>query len=120
VSVLIVALAGSLGAVSRFILAGAVQDRTRAAFPVGTLVVNVVGSFGLGVLVAAAPAETELVIAAVGLFGGFTTFSTWTIESVRLGVLPTPSRPAVINVFGMPALALLSAALGYYLAVWAI
>ncbi len=114
------ALAGSFGAVFRFILAGVVQDRTRAAFPLGTLAVNAIGSLGLGVLVGAAPAETTLVVAAVGFFGGFTTFSTWTIESVRLGVLPMPSRPAVINVLGMPALALLSAALGYYLAIWAI
>jgi CrcB protein len=117
-TVVLLALAGSLGAVCRFLLAGAVQDRTKAALPLGTLVVNVVGSFGLGVLAGASPAETNLLVAAVGLFGGFTTFSTWAIESVRLGVLPTPSRPAVINVLGMPALALLSAALGYYLAVW--
>lgn len=117
-TVLLVALAGSLGAVSRYVIAGAVQARTKAAFPRGTLVVNVVGSFGFGVLVGASPAETNLLIAAVAFFGGFTTFSTWAIESVRLGVVPTPSRPAVINVVGMPALAVMFAAVGYYLAIW--
>lgn len=115
-TLVLVALAGSVGAICRFLLAGVVQDRTKAAFPLGTLAVNVLGSFGLGMLVGAAPTETSLVVGAVAFFGGFTTFSTWTIESIRLGVVPTPGRPAVINVLGMPALALLSAALGYYLA----
>ena len=76
---------GGLGAIWRFLLDGAVAGRTGGDFPFGTLAVNVSGSFMLGVLVGAAVQGDAERLAATGLVGAFTTFSTWAYESHRLG-----------------------------------
>jgi fluoride exporter len=83
-----VALAGGLGAVSRFVVDGLVRTRVSAAFPVGTVLINVSGSFVLGlvtglVLARAAPDTVRLVVG-TGFCGGYTTFSTASFETVRL------------------------------------
>jgi CrcB protein len=83
-----VALAGGLGAVSRFVVDGLVRTRVSAAFPVGTVLINVSGSFVLGlvtglVLARVAPETVRLVVGA-GFCGGYTTFSTASFETVRL------------------------------------
>lgn len=84
-----VALAGGLGAVARFGLDGWVRSRTATpAFPVGTVVVNVTGSFVLGVvtglsLAHVVPEELRLVLG-TGFCGGYTTFSAASLETVRL------------------------------------
>jgi CrcB protein len=80
-----VGLLGGVGAVARFLLDGAVAARAGRAFPWGTLVVNLTGAFALGVLVGAAVDEDPYRLAGTGLLGGFTTFSTWALESHRLG-----------------------------------
>lgn len=76
---------GGLGAVARFLLDGAISSRVRAGFPLGTLVVNLGGAFALGALVGAAVGSSAYRLAGTGLLGAFTTFSTWTLESHRLG-----------------------------------
>ena len=80
-----VGVVGGLGAIARFLLDGAVARRTGRAFPFGTLAVNVLGSFVLGVVAGAALSEGAYRIVATGLIGAFTTFSTWVFESHRLG-----------------------------------
>lgn len=83
-----IAVAGAIGAPARYLVDGFVQDRSAGSFPWGTLVVNVLGSFALGVI-------TGLVVhhdfggaprlwLATGLCGAFTTFSTFSWETVRL------------------------------------
>jgi CrcB protein len=84
VAVLAVGLLGGLGAIARFVVDGAVAGRLGRDFPYGTLVVNVAGAFLLGVLVAAALSPDGYRLAATGLLGAFTTFSTWALESHRL------------------------------------
>ena len=79
-----VGLAGGLGACARFALDGAVTARAGLAFPWGTLVVNVLGSFVLGLLAGLALGADARRIAATGLLGAFTTFSTWVFASERL------------------------------------
>jgi len=76
---------GGIGAIARFLLDGAVAGRLGRGFPYGTLVVNLTGSFALGVLVGAAVDGDAYRLAATGLLGAFTTFSTWALESHRLG-----------------------------------
>ncbi len=78
-------LLGGLGAIARFLLDGQVSDRVGREFPFGTLAVNLVGSFVLGVLVGASLGKDAFSLAGTGLVGAFTTFSTWTFESHRLG-----------------------------------
>lgn len=86
--VLWVALAGGLGAVSRFVVDGLVRTRVSAVFPVGTVLINVSGSFVLGLLIGlvlarAVPDELRIVVG-TGFCGGYTTFSTASFETVRL------------------------------------
>lgn len=80
-----VGLVGGVAAVARFALDGAVGGRAGREFPFGTLLVNLLGAFALGVLVGAALDRDAYRILGTGLIGAFTTFSTWAFESHRLG-----------------------------------
>lgn len=106
------ALAGGVGAVARFMLDGAVRRRWPTDFPFATLVINVTGSFALGVLAGAVTAQRmgpeALLIAGTGFLGGYTTFSTASLETVRLLHNREPLR-AVLYGLGGAALCLLAA-----------
>jgi CrcB protein len=83
-----IALAGGLGAGARLIVDGAISSRWANTFPVGTFVINIGGSLLLGivaglVLFHGAPHAVQLVVG-TGFCGGYTTFSTASIEIVRL------------------------------------
>ena len=79
-----IGLLGGVGALARFLLDGAVSRRA-GSFPWGTFAVNLSGAFALGVLAGAAVGGDAHRFAATGLLGSFTTFSTWVLESHRLG-----------------------------------
>ena len=83
-----VAVGGALGAVARYWIGGWVQDAADGFFPAGTLTVNVLGSLLLGFLVVwlqASLASPELrSLLTIGVLGSFTTFSTFTWETVAL------------------------------------
>ncbi len=70
-------------------------------FPIGTFVVNLTGSFALGVLVGASVAERVAFLLGTGFMGGYTTFSTWMVESVRLGEVgeprAAPAEPVAVD-----------------------
>jgi fluoride exporter len=80
-----VGVLGGAGAIARFLLDGAVASRLGRAFPYGTLAVNLSGAVALGVLHGAGVGSDALRLAGTGLLGAYTTFSTWTFESHRLG-----------------------------------
>jgi fluoride exporter len=82
---LLIGALGGAGAIGRFLLDGAVSARVAGGFPFGTLAVNLSGAFLLGLLVGAALAGDSYRELGTGLVGGYTTFSTWTLESHRLG-----------------------------------
>jgi CrcB protein len=71
--------------VARFTLDGVVASRLGREFPYGTLVVNVLGAAVLGVVVGLTLGANAYRLLGTGLIGGFTTFSTWALESHRLG-----------------------------------
>lgn len=76
-----VGFGGALGAVLRYLVGLAV------AFPVGTLTVNIVGSFAIGVVwvvLAAKGLQHWLPFVMTGLLGGFTTFSAFSLDTLRL------------------------------------
>ncbi|GAB95741.1 CrcB protein [Kineosphaera limosa] len=110
-TVLFVALAGGLGAVTRCVVDGEVERRLRwrrgrgsqsapRALPLGTLLINVTGSLLLGLLVGLATRHPGVlpptVVAAVGtgFCGGYTTFSTASVECVRLWLAGGPASAA--------------------------
>jgi CrcB protein len=83
-----IALAAGLGAVLRYVVDQLVQHRTRSDFPYGTVIVNITGSFLLGLVTGLAVhhglAATPTLIIGTGLAGGYTTLSTWAWETVAL------------------------------------
>jgi len=96
VALVAIGLVGGVGAIARFLLDGAVAGRLGREFPYGTLTVNLVGSFVLGVVAGIALDGDAYRVAATGLLGSFTTFSTWMLESHRL-VEDGESRLGVAN-----------------------
>jgi fluoride exporter len=114
-TVLLVALLGGFGAATRFVVDGAIRTRRNRTFPVATVVVNVTGSALIGLLAGAVtfhglgPAWS--VPAMSGFCGGYTTFSTAMVETVRL-VQSGQLRRAVVNAVGTTLACLGAAALG--------
>lgn len=103
------ALAGGVGAVLRYLLDLGVARFAGRRFPWGILLVNISGSFALGLVTAALPDAVFLVGA--GLLGGYTTFSTAMLDTVTLW--RDGERPAsAVNAVGVLLLALVAAALG--------
>jgi CrcB protein len=106
-----VGILGGVGSTLRFVLDGAVQTRVRSGFPFGTLAVNLSGAFLLGVFVGLVLRDDAFRLLGTGLIGGYTTFSTWALESHRLGEDGELSAGA-INFAGSVALGVLAAWLG--------
>lgn len=93
-TLLVASLAGAFGAVCRYLLSGWAQEGSTSGLPVGTLTVNILGALTLGIVVGVGSPESCLTLAVAGFCGGFTTFSTWTVETIRLG----PRSPrAILN-----------------------
>ncbi len=86
--ILLLAVAGAAGTVSRYGLGGLTQRITGAGFPYGTLVINVLGCLVIGYIMQIAlntsiiPATARVVVT-IGFLGAFTTFSTFSYETVR-------------------------------------
>lgn len=88
---LIIAAGGALGSVARFWVSGFVAQRAGEFFPVGTLVVNITGSFVIGLFATltdpegrflASPGVRQFVM--LGICGGYTTFSSFSLQTLNL------------------------------------
>jgi CrcB protein len=84
-----VALGSAIGGVARYLVGGWVQERSGTTFPVQTLLINVSGSFLLGLVQRYALETTALspevrTMLTIGVLGGYTTFSTFSYETLRL------------------------------------
>ena len=79
-----VAIGGFIGAISRFWLIQYIKSKITTVLPVATLIVNLVGSFLLGLISGLHVSEMVHLLFAVGFLGAFTTFSTLAVEAVQL------------------------------------
>jgi fluoride exporter len=112
---LMVSMAGGLGAVARLVLDGLIRGRHVLEYPVGTTLINVSGSFLLGLLGGLTlrhglPTSLHLVLG-TGFLGGYTTFSTASVETVRL-LQDRRFAAAIANGLGQIVVASAAAALG--------
>ena len=117
--ILLVAIGGALGAAARYLLAGWVGARAASAFPWATFLINVTGSFLIGIVLGLLAAgrisgEARLFLT-VGVLGGYTTFSTFSYETFQLlngGRLV----PALLYALGQVLLGVVAVYLGLVLA----
>jgi CrcB protein len=111
-----ICIAGGMGAALRLILDGLIRARVKSTYPVGTTVINITGSFLLGL--ATGLATSQLVsqqwqlVAGTGFLGGYTTFSTASFETVRL-IEDRRYIAAALNGLGMLLICTTAAALGF-------
>ena len=112
-----IAAGSAIGGVSRYLLGGFLQRQTGGTFPIGTLVINITGSFLLGLILRYAVETTTLTPEArafltIGFCGGYTTFSTFSYETVALmedGQWPRAALYVALSV----GLSVLAAFLGF-------
>lgn len=112
------ALAGGLGAVTRFVVDHQLAPRVADRLPYGTAVINVTGSLLLGFLTgwwsfhSGDPAVRQVL--GTGFLGGYTTFSTACVEAARLA-LSDRWRASLLRALGVLVLSVTAAFVGYWL-----
>jgi CrcB protein len=87
--VLIVGIGGFLGAASRYTIGSLISERTGSGFPFATLAINITGCFAIGLFMATTPGGLNAhpharLFIAIGFLGGYTTFSTFGYETLKL------------------------------------
>ena len=116
VNVLLVAVGGGLGAAARYLAGLWIVARLGADFPWGTFFVNVTGSFVIGIILVLVeggelPPGARLFLA-VGVLGGYTTFSSFSYETLQLLGGEGSLGPVLFNAFGQLLVGLLAVYLG--------
>ena len=109
-----VVVMGGVGAVLRFLVDRAVSRRIARAFPYGTLAVNLSGALVLGFLAGLALRPHLALLIGTALVGSYTTFSTWMLETQRIGE-ERQFWPAAANIVVSVALGLSAAGLGLWI-----
>ena len=120
--VLWIGLGGFLGANARYWLGLWLANRWGTAFPLGTLVANALGSFVLGFLLTLAAGRVSVpsgvrLFLSIGFLGGFTTFSTFSYETISM-LEQDNWAPALLNLVTNTVLGLSGAFLGIVAARW--
>ena len=117
--ILFIALGGASGTVSRYLLANWVHGLWEGKLPMGTLLVNVLGSFAIGIVYVIV-VERQLIhtdwrgVLMVGFLGAFTTFSTFSLETINLLEAGHPVH-ALLYMFGSAILCVVMAGLAMHL-----
>lgn len=115
----LIAIFGGLGAVLRFVTDGTIRTILGRNFPWATLIINITGSFILGLMTGLVlhneASGNLLLIIGAGFCGGFTTFSTAIFEAVRL-IEERRYNAVMLQIFGTAILSLSAAGVGLWLA----
>lgn len=116
-NILLIAIGGAIGSVGRYLLSSLVYDLVPSLFPFGTFAVNLVGCVLFGLVAGAAEQRFALgpegrAFVLIGLLGGFTTFSTFTFESLQLA-RDGQFAWAAMNVIGQVAAGLIGLWAGF-------
>ena len=118
---LAVAAGGALGSMARFWLTGAMTALTGPRFPYGTLLINILGSFVIGLVAAIGLTPERMGLHAdlriflmVGICGGFTTFSSFSLQTLEL-IQSGDTASALLYIAASVALCLLFVSLGWWL-----
>lgn len=116
----LISLGAMLGANLRYWIGSWVADRLGTFFPYGTLIINLSGSFILGFFMTLAVDRLLFdprwrILVAIGFLGSYTTFSSYTFESISL-ILDNQWLPGLLNLFGSAFLGGLAVFLGIFLA----
>lgn len=110
-----VAAGGALGSAARYLLSGIVlAGHTLCGFPAGTFAVNAIGSLAIGFLLQTTLSPAAAWLLVVGFCGGFTTFSTFSADAVRL-LRAGSYGPALLYIFLSIAVCMACTALGMWL-----
>ena len=116
---LLVALGGALGSVARYWFSGVIGQRFGETFPLGTLLVNITGSIAIGFFATITGTEGRLLVAPAwrlafmtGVCGGYTTFSSFSLQTMNLALEGDWLR-AGVNVLASVALCLIGVWLGH-------
>jgi CrcB protein len=88
-NIFFVFIGGGLGSILRYLLSGAIYRWTNSVFPLGTIAVNTIGCFLIGLMMAGMGGRFIVspslrIFLTIGLLGGFTTFSTFSYETIAL------------------------------------
>jgi len=118
--ILLVALGGAVGSVARYLMASSIQTATGWQFPIGTVLVNILGCFLIGILYVLLVARPDprhdlRALLMVGVMGGFTTFSSFSLETVTMAMNGNYTG-ATLNVVISVAACLVGTVLGVTLA----
>ena len=118
--ILLVAIGGAVGSIARYLMASSIQTATGWEFPVGTVLVNLLGCFLIGILYVLLVARPDprhdlRALLMVGVMGGFTTFSSFSLETVTLAMNGNYTG-ATLNVVISVAACLVGTVLGIALA----
>ena len=116
---LVIMLGGGLGATARFLVSTKISEKLGNSFPYGTLTVNMIGSFVMGLLAIILVERMQLdplyrLGIFVGFLGAFTTFSTFSMETLNLFDQGMPMR-ALLNIFSSVLFSVLAVWLGVLL-----
>lgn len=84
VHILVVGIGGFFGAIARYSISKYINNKSRFTIPLGTLTVNLVGAFLLGILTGAQADTLVILLYGTGFLGAFTTFSTLKLEMIQL------------------------------------
>ncbi len=117
---LLISIGAILGANLRYWVGGWAANLFGTSFPYGNLIINLTGSFILGFFIALTSERVFLdprwrILVAIGLLGSYTTFSSYTLESINL-ITENQWIPGLFNLFGSAFLGGLAVLLGIFLA----